>query len=133
MLFDPRNKVIANIHAGWRGITAQVISKTVKRLTERFAGKREDIIACISPMIGPCCCEFSDPENELPKFMHPYILEENHMDLWGAVEGQLISCGVQKTNIENARTCTFCNPEDFHSHRRDKEKAGRFGTAIMLK
>lgn len=156
LLFEPNQKIIANIHAGWKGISKRAISKTIHtlatRLTARPAGspatspadpaaratdvtatRPADLIACISPMIGPCCSEFSDPKKELPKFMHKYINEENHVDLWAAVEGQLMESGILKSNIENPRICTFCNPEIYPSFRRDGESSGRFETAIMLR
>jgi len=133
MLFDPVTRTIANIHAGWRGTAQKVIARTITTLVDRFHVSREDLRACIAPTIGPCCLVFSDPENELPAFMHPYILEENYVDLWGALEGQLRGSGVAEENIENARLCTFCNPELFYSYRRDRDETARFGTAIMLK
>lgn len=132
LFYDPEHNVVANIHAGWRGIAQKVISKTISLLEDSFGTKRTELIACLSPMIGPCCCAFTDPKKELPSYLHPYILEENFVDLWSAVEGQLIGSGLQKKNIEIARICTVCTPEEFHSHRRDKEKAGRFCTGIML-
>lgn len=133
LFYDPEYHVIANIHAGWRGIAQKIIPKTISLLEDAFGTKRTDLIACLSPMIGPCCCVFTDPKKELPSFLHPYILEENYVDLWSAVEGQLIGSGLSKEHVEVARICTVCTPEEFHSHRRDKEKAGRFCTGIMLK
>lgn len=131
LLFDPVKKVIANIHAGWRGLTKRVIHKTVKKLSARYGSQKEDLFACVSPMIGPCCCHFSDPYRELPKAMHCYISEKNMVDLWGAVEGHLRECGVLPEHIENPRMCTVCHPEDFFSYRREGG-ADRFGTVIML-
>jgi hypothetical protein len=132
LIFDPRKKVIANIHAGWKGIAARIIHKTIDSMRKRFGCESKNLLCAISPMVGPCCCRFSDPEKELPKYMHTYISEENTVDLWAAVESHLRECGVPKKNIENPRICTFCNPEEFFSYRRDGN-TGRFGTAIMLK
>lgn len=132
ILLDPERKVIANIHAGWRGIAQKIIHKTIRQMADRFKVKSENLLAAVSPMIGPCCCRFSDPQKELPRFMRRYITEENTVNLWGAVEGHLRECGVLEQNIENPRVCTFCNPEDFYSYRRDGT-TGRFGTIVMLK
>ncbi|MBI5412819.1 laccase domain-containing protein [Candidatus Peregrinibacteria bacterium] len=132
ILFEPQKRVIANIHAGWRGISQKIIHKTIGQLADEFKVKSENLLVAISPMIGPCCCRFSDPQKELPKFMRRYITEENTVNLWGAVEGHLRECGIPERNIENPRVCTCCNPEDFHSYRRDGT-AGRFGTIVMLR
>ncbi|MEK7523958.1 MAG: polyphenol oxidase family protein [Patescibacteria group bacterium] len=136
MIFDPEKNIIANVHAGWRGLCARIIRKTISELKTRFSSSPKDLLAAISPMIGPCCCRFSDPQKELPEFMHRHIAEENMVNLWAAVEGELRECGVLKKNIENPRVCTSCHPEDFYSYRRDGETPGnkaRFGTAIMLR
>lgn len=131
MIFDPVKKVIANIHAGWRGLAKRAIHKTIEKFCARFGSQKEDLLACISPMIGPCCYYFSDPHRELPNFLHRYIKEENMVDLWAAAEGHLRECGILASHIENPRMCTACHPEDFFSYRREGD-IGRFGTAIML-
>lgn len=131
MLFDPVKKVIANIHAGWRGLAAEVIRQTVRQLQQRFGVRSENLFAAISPMLGLCCSRFSNPEKELPEFLHFYIGKNNHVDLWAIVEAQLAQCGVPETHVENARICTFCHPEEFVSYRREGD-GKRFATAIML-
>ena len=132
LLFDPEKKIIANVHAGWRGLAQRIIRHVLQTLNERFGCRSENILAAISPTLGPCCSQFSNPKEELPKFLHQYILEENMVDLWSIIEGQLRECGVLKDHVENPRVCTMCNSEEFFSYRRDGD-LGRFGTAIMLK
>ncbi|MFA6521777.1 MAG: polyphenol oxidase family protein [Candidatus Gracilibacteria bacterium] len=132
VIFDPCKNVIANIHAGWRGLAGKIIHSVIGKMRERFECKSENLIAAISPMIGPCCYKFSHPE-ELPNFMHRHLSEENILDLWAATEGQLCEAGIMEENIENPRVCTFCNPEEFYSYRRNKSIEKRFGTLIMLK
>lgn len=133
IIYDPIGQAVANIHAGWRGIAQKAVAISVSELCKRYGSKRENLYATVSPMLGPCCAEFTDPEKELPHFMRPFFLEENHVDLWGAVENQLIGSGLDKTKIFNPRICTSCNPETFFSFRRDKDASGRFGTIVMLK
>lgn len=132
IIFDPMKKVIGNIHAGWRGIAKRIIKNTVLTFQNRFGSNPKNLIIGISPMLGPCCSQFSDPEKELPRFMHGYIGEENMVNLWAAVEGQLKECGIPESNIENPRICTACNIKNFYSYRKEGEKSGRFGTVIML-
>lgn len=132
LLFDPTKKIIANIHAGWRGLAKKVIQHAINKLHQRFGVRSENIFAGISPMLGSCCSRFTEPKKELPAFLHKYILNENLIDLWSAAEDQLHGCGIPENQIENPRICTFCNPKDFFSYRREGD-SGRFGTAIMLK
>lgn len=131
MLFDPTKKVIANIHAGWRGLAQKIICKTINKMRERFGCSSQNIFAGIGPMLGPCCSRFTDPQNELPKFLHQYVSEENFVNLWAITEGHLRECGLPLCHVENARICTFCNPEEFVSRRREKGTE-RFCTVIML-
>lgn len=131
LLFDPVKKVIANIHAGWRGLAKKIIRKVIQKMRCDFGSESPNLLAGISPMIGPCCCMFSGPHEELPRHMHKYITEDLTVNLWAAAEGHLRECGLPKTHIENARVCTFCNPEDFYSYRREGD-TGRFFTVIML-
>lgn len=129
LLFDPVKNVIANIHAGWRGVAGKIVNFVIQKMRKTFDCNAGDLVAAIGPSIGPCCAAFTDPYRELPKFLHTYITEEGTFNMWAAIEGQLRECGVK--NIENPRICTVCHNEDFYSYRRgDKEK--RSGTAIML-
>lgn len=132
ILFDPSKKIIANIHAGWRGMAKRAIHKTIKTMKNSFGCRNSNIFAAISPMLGPCCSFFSNPEEELPKALHKYISEENHVNLWAVAEGHLRECGIKKDHIENPRICTYCHPENFYSYRREGD-AGRFGTIVMLR
>lgn len=132
LLFDPMKRVITNIHAGWKGLAKRIIRHAIRQMAEKFNSKPENIFAGISPMLGVCCSSFSNPTAELPKFLHNYIAEENHVNLWAIAEGQLRECGVKQAHIENPRICTFCNPEHFNSFRRDKTDE-RFCTLIMLR
>lgn len=60
LLVDRRLRVIAAIHAGWRGALARVIEKTAGEL-RRLAGSRpDDLVAALGPAIGPCCYEVGE-------------------------------------------------------------------------
>ena len=50
ILYDPINNIGAVSHAGWRGTAANIASKTVLKMKEKFNSNPEDIIA----LIGPC-------------------------------------------------------------------------------
>ena len=57
LLADTRKRVVAAIHAGWRGTAARVAQKTVGDLRVHFGARPEDVIAAIGPAIGGCCYE----------------------------------------------------------------------------
>lgn len=130
LLHDPVHKVVANIHAGWRGSVAGIIGKTIHTMTERFATRPDDLRAGISPSLGPCCAEFVHYQSELPLELHGYQVAQNHFDFWAISREQLRQAGVRQERIDTIGICTKCSPEYF-SFRRERV-TGRFGSVIML-
>lgn len=130
-MFDPVRRVVAAAHCGWRGNVQNIIGKAVLKMTDEFGCKPADILVGISPSLGPCCTEFSEPEKELPAWMQKYV-NNKHVDLWQCSLDQLTHAGVLSGNIEIMRRCTSCECGDFFSYRRDKGKTGRMGGVIEL-
>lgn len=60
LLADTRLRVIAAVHAGWRGALARIIEKTVSELRRLFNSRPEDLKAALGPGIGPCCYEVGE-------------------------------------------------------------------------
>ncbi len=57
LLADPEHRVVAAIHAGWRGTLKRIAEKTVGRMRMLYGTRPEKIIAAIGPGIGRCCYE----------------------------------------------------------------------------
>jgi len=57
LLTDPKNRVVAAIHSGWRGTLRRIAAKTVGRMQMVFGTRPADVIAAIGPGIGRCCYE----------------------------------------------------------------------------
>lgn len=57
LLADPRRRVVAAVHAGWRGTLARIAVKTLGRMRLEFGTNPEDVLAALGPAIGPCCYE----------------------------------------------------------------------------
>lgn len=146
-IFDPVLKVIAAIHCGWQGNTKNIIGKTVEKMIAEFDCDAKNLLVAISPSLGPCCAEFSKPYEELPEFMHGYIVggESSDLqiqdsrpggfkvDLWQCSLDQLTTCGVLPENIDIARRCTVCENDKFFSYRADKGKTGRMAGVIQIR
>lgn len=118
ILYDPVKEVLAHIHAGWRGQSLRIVSKTLKKM-QKLGCQASDILAYSSPSLGVCCAQFSDPVQELPEWMHPFVAKENKVDFKKALRSELLANGVRESNIEISPLCTCCSP-DFLSYRRDK-------------
>ncbi len=130
LLYDPQKKIVAGIHSGWQGSVANIIQETISTMTTTFGCLPSDLIAGISPSLGPCCAEFVHFETTLPKAFHNFQIKPNHFDFWAISKEQLITAGVHVENVEINKTCTKCS-DDFFSYRRNKQ-TGRFCSVIGL-
>jgi purine-nucleoside/S-methyl-5'-thioadenosine phosphorylase / adenosine deaminase len=57
LLADTRARVVAAIHAGWRGTLARIVVKTLGQMTMQFGTRPRDVVAALGPAIGGCCYE----------------------------------------------------------------------------
>ena len=53
LLFDPVQRAIAAIHAGWRGTLARIVERTVGSMRLRYGTRPADLLAVIGPSVGP--------------------------------------------------------------------------------
>ena len=138
LLFDPRRKVIAAIHAGWRGTVQKIVGETISQMIQEFGSVPEDLIAVIGPSISPEVYEvgaevYSQFNAPFYNPTIPYQPNKRLLDLWKANQEQLLDSGIPVNQIEVAQICTLSDPERFFSARRDGAKTGRMGSGIMLR
>ena len=57
LLVDPRHRVVAAVHAGWRGALARIIEKAVGDMRRAFGSDPYELIAVLGPSIRACCFE----------------------------------------------------------------------------
>ncbi len=129
MLVDPEARVAANVHCGWRGNVADIVGRTVARMAAEFDCRPERMVAAIGPSLGPCCAEFVNFEQEIPRSLWPFRIGPHHFDLWAISRHQLHRAGVAPENIHAAGICTRCNPHLFFSYRAARQ-TGRFAALI---
>jgi YfiH family protein len=131
LLFDPRKRVVANVHCGWRGSRANILGKVIDRMKLCFGISPAEVRAAIGPSLGPCCAEFASYRTLFPASFNPFMVSKNHFDLWEISRWQLLEAGVRKERIEVAGICTRCRTDLFFSHR-GEGTTGRFATVVML-
>lgn len=141
MFYDPKNKVIATSHAGWRGTAAQIGRVTVETMKNTFGSDPADIIAGIGPCIGQCCYEVDAPVYnafaaidylKLNTFFEDKKDGKYMLNLKEANRQILVNAGIRPENIDVADLCTCCNHEHLHSHRYTGGKRGNLGLIIAL-
>jgi YfiH family protein len=57
LLVDKRQRVVAAVHAGWRGTLARIVAKTLGRMRLEFGTRPADVLAALGPAIGRCSYE----------------------------------------------------------------------------
>lgn len=60
LLADPRRRVVAAVHAGWRGTLRRIVEKTVGVMRQRFGVDPAHVIAAFGPSIQVCCYEVGE-------------------------------------------------------------------------
>lgn len=140
LIWDETQKVVAAVHAGWRGSLKAIASKTVLTMRTSFGCHPDDLWVGIGPAIGPCCYEVDGPvlgplrkEFEYWKdIVREKGGDKGMLDLAGLNRRQLIASGVPSDRIAVVDACTFCHAERFYSYRRDGHSAGGMINGIMI-
>ncbi|HEX5483874.1 MAG TPA: peptidoglycan editing factor PgeF [Terriglobia bacterium] len=60
LLADSRLRVVAAIHAGWRGALKRIVEKTVGEMRRIFGSEPRHVFAALGPSIRGCCYEVGD-------------------------------------------------------------------------
>lgn len=132
LLASASGRVVAAVHAGWRGIAAGVVAIAVGRLAGIAA---EPLVAAIGPHIRPCCYEVDSPVTDAMRgrfgestraALSPSRPGHERIDLQALIALDLARAGVptDRTGTVAAR-CTACDADRFESFRRDGPAAGR--------
>lgn len=137
VLVDPVHRVIAAVHAGWKGTLAGIVRKTVARMGEEYGSVPAECYAAIGPAIGSCCYRVPPERIALfaekwPEFDFAAFQEESTLDLALINQQFLENCGFRPEQIDNARVCTACHHTDFYSFRRERA-TGRMLSLIVMK
>ena len=133
---EESGRVVAAVHAGWRGTAKRVAIAAVESMQSRYGVRPERLIAAVGPCIGPCCYEVGEDTHQAFRAAghHPDLVARwfarqpsgrFHLDLWRATRDQLEGAGVHSSNIHIAELCTRTHPDILHSFRAAGERAGR--------
>jgi polyphenol oxidase len=137
LLYDPKTKLVAAVHAGWRGLFAEIIKVAIAEMVKK-GSKPEDILVVIGPSIRTCCYSVSEEfvENFREKFgdVEKFIHRRDgkiYFNLQKVAKEQLAAVGVLANNIEDADYCTF-DQKDLYSCRREGKSFGEMMGIIGL-
>ena len=133
VLYDPSKRIVAGIHAGWRGTSKNIVRNAVQLMKEHYAVDANNIAAFIGPSAAACCYEVGSDvaalfptECKKEKGSGKFLL-----DVKEANRLQLLANGVQESHIEVHPDCSIHN-RLYHSYRRDGKKSGRMLAVIGM-
>ena len=146
LMYDPVRRVVAAVHAGWKGTAMHISQKTIDLMHRQFRCFAGDMHAVIGPGIGPDSFQvgeevaehFKDsgfPMDRIWSFRGPGdgspMSGGHHIDLFEANLWLLEESGVPSANIHVAGIDTFTDGS-FYSARREGVKCGRIINSIKL-
>ena len=142
LLYDPVKRVVAAVHAGWKGTVLHISQKALEVMAVKFGSEAGNIRAVIGPAIGPDSFQVGIEVAEkfkLAGFPMDYIWSfrgpgdgspmsgGHHIDLFKANQW----LGILQENIQVFGMDTFVN-DTFYSARREGPQCGRNINAIKL-
>ena len=140
LIFDQKKKMIAAIHAGWKGVYNGIVKKVVK-----FMIKKDCSTHNITAVIGPCISlkNYEVKQDFIKKFIKKDVKTKiffkkingkNYFSLNEYITYQLGSLGIKKIEVINKDT--FNTKNNFFSSRRSKSRSendyGRNISIIMI-
>lgn len=136
LLADREGTVVGIAHAGWRGLAAGVLERTVAALGDLGAGA-DRIVAWLGPCIGPQAFEvgadvraaFLATDAGAGAHFVPDAPSKWRADLRGLARRRLAACGVRAIAATDA--CTVSDSARFYSWRRDRG-GGRMAALVWL-
>lgn len=139
-VLDPRNRCCAGIHAGWRGVAAEALKKTLALASKKMTSPPKDLFYFIGPHIQKNSFEI---ERTLAEAIlktvsqpHAYLQTDSglktYLDLNQIIRRQIIDFGGSPERILGEPIDTKTNTR-FHSHRRDPGDGGRQHSFVARK
>lgn len=141
---DVAKRVVAAVHAGWRGTLARIVEQGIATMQEAYGSQARDMVAAVGPSIGPCCYTVGESvssefgrqfEYARELFIRPTDSREVRLNLWEANRRQLLDAGVPEASIVMMGECTACARSQsgamrYFSHRAEHGIAGRMLNVI---
>ena len=143
LLYDKKLRVIAAVHAGWRGVVKKILPMTIQLMQTKYNSEVENIIA----VTGPCISVDSYQVNRDVVGEFQSVFREDEMlhivrtkgngtlfiDLKKAILIQCKKENLLDENIEIHPGCTFQMNELYFSARRNSVYSGRMLSGIFLR
>lgn len=153
LLYDAAHHASCAIHAGWRGCVRRAIPKAITAMSETYGTRPEELRALIGPHISklryPVGVEVIETFRKAGFDVNRFTMTTGdwdtpdrnvsekdrrwYLDLLTFCQIELTDAGIGGNHIVDAGECTFSQPDDYFSARRQGITCGRLFTGIILK
>ncbi len=122
-IIDTKNKIIGNIHSGWKGTLKSIITIAINQMKEKYNSVSKDIKIVFNPSIKECCFEVDNDVYDLfikkykDKSYYKKISNKYLINLVKIIKDDAKKLGIKEENIIDNNICTLCNRKLFNSHR----------------
>ena len=108
LVADTRLKVVAAIHAGWRGTVGGITRDTVERMTTDFGCRPEDLQAVIGPSISPEAFEVGEEVVMLfRQAAFPESIIRHQSSVACETAASVTACESEASDIADIRSSSF--------------------------
>lgn len=122
-IIDTKNKILGNIHSGWKGTLHSIITIAINQMKEKYNSASKDIKIVFNPSIRECCFEVDNDVYDLfikkykDKSYYQKVGNKYHINLVRIIKDDAKKLGIKEENIIDNNICTLCNRKLFNSHR----------------
>lgn len=114
-LVDPHRRLVAMVHAGWRGAAAGVLQAALETMTRRFGSRVDDLHVHLGPAICGVCYEVGPEVHEA--LGEPVPARPQPIDLREVLGRRAVEHGVAVDKTTVSGHCTHCGEAGLFSHR----------------
>ena len=137
LIADRQARVVAAVHAGWRGTAGKIVEKTVGLMVQSYGVAPDDLTAVIGPHNAVCCYEIGEDVvaavNDPAAIVRKPDWDKPHFNQALANKHQLIASGIPEAQVKTSHLCTQCRADLFYSYRREGERTGRMLSVIGIR
>ncbi|NDD54948.1 laccase domain-containing protein [bacterium] len=123
VLYAPDKKLVAAVHAGWRGALGGIGTRVVNQLVQDHGADAERIRVWFGPA-GKVCC-YQVQEDFISPLVQSFVQERDGKLFFDNISfnrTQLFDAGILPSNLDLTNNdCTICDMR-YHSYRRAQDK-----------
>lgn len=128
LFWDAQGRIIGAVHAGWRGVAAEIVRETLNHMRDWVPDA--EIHVAMGPAMARSCYEVGEEVvaacaktvSDISHYIDDTRPGHYRIDLKGVLTEQLMREGVLSNCIENDPTCTHCDVRYASFRRGDRQE-----------